>query len=114
MLPSSLTINVGQRELHALVLLCQEIFFQLDELAALKKKGESGKLSALLLGEMCSVLPELEPRLFSAYKDLFVLSACMREPIRGFTPSEDYVTSTLPSRQRLMSHLREELVGCAA
>lgn len=51
----------------AICLLVTEIVGQLGQLARIKKTGGEARLSQELLREMCSVLPELEPRMQEFY-----------------------------------------------
>lgn len=96
----------------ALVLLTKEILNQNDEIAALMSKGRPAQISKLLLREMCGVLKELSPEVQAEYFEILGAISGKHAP-QHVVPSEDYIDLGVKHKKRLISDLRERLVGAA-
>lgn len=107
--------NIDKQEFKALVLLVKEIMDQIDEVAALRRKGFSASLSLELLKEMCSIVKDLTPDLKTTYFDLLIkLSDKMPPSFRRANVSEEYVDHTAKIRRRFVSQIRLDLKLTAA
>ena len=105
---------ISPQQLHALVLLVQEMFSQVDEVASLRRRGSSAQLSLLLLREMCAVLSELEPAVKVAYFDVLSVTGASRKAHMVADYGEEFAEHSALAKRQLLSRIRGELLARAA
>ena len=101
---------VGEKK-RALVQLVTSIFDQVDELSALRKGSNPARLSAELLAEMCSILPDLDSELQDAYLELLVKLGSLRPPPVSITISDEIVDLSASKKRKWLSKMRYDLAA---
>ena len=100
----------SQRKL-ATVLLIKEILNQVDEVADLRKRGLSAKLSQAMLAEMCTVLRELDPETQATYFEHLITLAAHSECENRTQYSEEFAHLSVRSKKKFIASIREKLVA---
>jgi hypothetical protein len=95
-------------ETLAMVLLVKAIFEQLDELAVLKKAGHQAKVSTMLMGEICSVLKDLDSAQQESYFSMLEKLSAHAEPAT-LRYSEEFSALTARSKRNFISKVRSDL-----
>jgi hypothetical protein len=93
----------------AIVLLIKQIMDQIDEIASLRKQGKKAGISRELLGEMCSILPELSEAQRDHFHDLLIKLTQHSESSATTHYSSDYAEYSISSKRRFLTQIRTEL-----
>lgn len=94
---------------HAIVLLIKQMMDQVDEIASLRKQGNSAALSRQLLKEMSAILPELSSEQQEIYFETFI-KLTQNISVESFASySADYAEYSANSKRRLLSKIRSDL-----
>ena len=105
--------SISPQQLRAVVLLVQEIFAQLDEVASLLRRGGSAQLSRSLLSEMCAVLGEVDHPLLRSYFDVLCVTGAARSARVIGDYSSEFAEHSVTSKRMLITKLRDDLLAAA-
>jgi hypothetical protein len=105
----SALVHIPTLQLRALVILVQEIFSQIDEVASLTRRGAKAQLSRMLLQEMCSVIREFSQPLLDAYYEVLSATGVSRSAQVVAEYGDEFVEHSAPSKRQLIAKIRNDL-----
>lgn len=93
-----------------LIILIKSIFDQIDEVANLKSKNKSAKISSLMLQEMSKILPELSKEDQEKYFELLIiLSESVTIPKQNMKLDASFVENSIPAKKKTIIEIRKIL-----